>query len=100
MAFREPFLGSIAEKWPKVCTPLHTKVQRFLVCADRLPLPRVHTWLARQNTPVATVPPTKTRLSGSSVQARRIREVWRRSYVGMVGAALLLLALRGSAPSE
>src|SRR5918995_3883224 len=40
---------------------------------------------------VAKVPPTKTRLSGSSVRARRLREAWRRSYVGMVEAALLLL---------
>src|SRR3989337_2690126 len=46
-----------------------------------------------QNTSVATEPPAKTRISGSSVQARRIRGAWRKTYVGMVGAALILLAL-------
>src|SRR3990170_1856977 len=32
---------------PKYATLLHTKVQGFLICAGRLPLPRVHIWLAR-----------------------------------------------------
>jgi hypothetical protein len=53
-----------------------------------------------QNTPVATVPPTKTRISGSSVQARRIRGAWRKTYVGIVEAALILLALERVVPGN
>ncbi len=77
------------------------RCKRFVVCAGRLLLRRVHILLVlTKHTHRRHGDISKDPYRRFVVRARRIRGAWRKTYVGMVGATLTLFALEGVVPGD